>query len=376
MLLTTVTLSIGFSPLAAQSTDAGQPAPDAAPDESYWKRTRLYGLLDTNYSWNFNDPASKRNTFHDFDFRANTGDINYGELAIETPVEPIGFRVDFGFGRTTEIVHGSEEAGRAFRYIQQAYVSARPLKTAGLQFDFGRFVTSAGAEVIETHGNWNYSRSLLFSWAIPFYHLGLRTTIPVSRNYSAGFQVVNGWNNVKDTNGAKTFGLTGALTAGKVTWFHNYYVGREKPDVDGRSQPGARQVFDTTVLVAPNTKTIFYVNFDVGRDKRVTNGSDMWYGIATAARFSLTNRLGFAPRVEWFKDRDGFATGAPQTLKEVTFTGEYRLWGYNGTAFLTRAEYRRDWSNQDAFERANGLPFRRNQNTMLVGLIFHFHGGF
>ena len=32
----------------------------------------------------------------------------------------------------------------------------------------------AGAEVIETHSNWNYSRSLLFAWAIPYYHMGLR----------------------------------------------------------------------------------------------------------------------------------------------------------------------------------------------------------
>lgn len=357
----------------AQSTavDSSQPVPDKDP-KGYWSRTKFYGLLDANYSWNFNDPASKLNTYRNFDLRTNTGDINYGEFAIETPVEPIGFRADFGFGRTTQIVQGSEQAGRAFRYIQQAYVSARPFKGKGLQFDFGKFVTSAGAEVIESHGNWNYSRSLLFSWAIPFYHMGLRTTVPVHKNYTAGFQLVNGWNNVEDTNGAKTVGLTGALTVGKVTWFHNYYVGREKPDIDGISQPGVRNLFDTTVLVTPSSSTAFYINFDIGSDKRVGPGSDRWYGIAAAARFAVTKRLAFAPRVEWFKDRDGFATGTPQALKEATLTGEYRLWGTNGNSLFSRVEYRRDWSNHAAFDRAIGQSSRKNQDTMLVALLWTF----
>jgi hypothetical protein len=356
------------------SAEAGQPSLDPAP-KSYWQRVQWHGLMDANYNWNFNDPVSKTNTYHIFNYRANTGDINYGEIAIETPVEPIGFRADFGFGRTTQFVHGGEQAGRALRYIQQAYVSARPIRNSELQVDFGKFVTSAGAELIETHENWNYSRSLLFSWAIPFYHFGLRTAIPVHKNYTAGFQLVQGWNNIEDANGAKTFGLTGAYSKGKVTWFHNYYVGREKEDIDGVSQPGLRNLFDTTVLVTPTARTAFYVNFDIGSDKRVGPGSDRWYGIAGAARFALTNRLALAPRLEWFKDRDGFATGTPQSLKEVTLTGEYRLWGGNGNSVLSRVEYRRDWSSEAVFEGGPGRPDRRNQNTMLVGLIFTFSLG-
>jgi hypothetical protein len=361
---------------ASLATAAAAQAPSDAASKSYWERVKLYGLLDANYSWNFNDPASKINTYRNFDYRANTGDINYGEFAIETPVEPIGFRADFGFGRTTQIVHGAEQAGEAFRYIQQVYVSARPFKSYGLQFDFGKFVTSAGAELIESHANWNYSRSLLFSWANPYYHFGLRTTIPVNKYYTAGFQLVQGWNNIEDNNGAKTVGLTGALTVGKVTWYHNYYVGREKPDIDGVSQNGLRNLFDTTVLISANDKTSFYINFDYGADKRVGQGSDEWYGIAGAARFALTDKLAFAPRIEWMKDPDGFMTGTPQSLKEFTLTGEYKVLGFNSTAaLLSRVEFRRDWSSQNVFDRAANEPPRSSQNTMLFGLIFTFSHG-
>ena len=39
-------------------------------------------------------------------------------------------------------------------------MSFKPAKAKGFEVDFGKFVTSAGAEVIESYSNWNYSRSL------------------------------------------------------------------------------------------------------------------------------------------------------------------------------------------------------------------------
>jgi hypothetical protein len=190
--------------------------------------------------------------------------------------------------------------------------------------------------------------------------------MPVTKNYTAGFQLLNGWNNVSDNNSGKTVALTGALTAGKVQWFHNYYVGPEKTDTNA----GKRQLFDTTVLVTQNTKLAYYVNFDLANEKRLLGGSDRWYGIAGAARYALTNRFAIAPRIEWFKDRDGFSTGTPQTLKEFTITGEYKIAHRNGhAALLSRVEFRRDWSDQAFFERAAGQSGSKSQNIFLAALI-------
>ena len=47
-----------------------------------------------------------------------------------------------------------------------------------MQCDVGKFVTPIGAEVIESQDNWNYTRSILFGYAIPFYHVGVRATCP------------------------------------------------------------------------------------------------------------------------------------------------------------------------------------------------------
>ena len=53
--------------------------------------------------------------------------------------------------------------------------------------------------MIEAKDNWNYSRSLLFVNAIPYWHFGARTSMPVSKTDTIGFQLVNGWNNVSKT---------------------------------------------------------------------------------------------------------------------------------------------------------------------------------
>ena len=70
-------------------------------------------------------------------------------LGQQQPV-PIGFRVDLGFGRAFDIIHGAEpnNSNGFLRNIEQAYVSAKSKK--GYEIDFGQFVTSAGAEVIDT----------------------------------------------------------------------------------------------------------------------------------------------------------------------------------------------------------------------------------
>ena len=322
------------------------------------------GLVDGYYNLNFNHPASRYNQLRNFDVQANQFSLNMAKLTMEHAAEPVGFRVDLGFGKAFDLVHGGETAPSAVRNLQQAYVSWKPSGAKGLQLDFGKHVTMAGAEVIETHSNWNYSRSLLFAWAVPYYHMGLRASVPAGEHFTAGFHLVNGWNNVEDNNTGKTVGLSGALAAGPVTWFNNYYAGPEKTGTND----GWRHLYDTTVLVS-GSQASAYFNFDYGVDKMAAGGSDSaWYGVAGAARFALSENVAIAPRLEWFKDRDGFSTGVAQTLKEFTITGEYN-WA---EGLLGRLEYRRDWSDQPFFERGTSLAAGKSQTTLLVGLVAFF----
>ena len=70
--------------------------------------------------------------------------------------------------------------------------------------DVGKFVTPMGAEVIESKDNWNYSRDFLFTRAIPFYHFGARAKYTFNDKYSATGYVLNGWNNIVDSNSGQS----------------------------------------------------------------------------------------------------------------------------------------------------------------------------
>lgn len=344
----------------------GASSQSPAPDGTEWSigSIDVSGLVDGYYGLNLNHPVSRTNQLRNFDVRANQFSLNMAKLTMEHSPAPLGFRFDFGFGRAFDLVHSSEIGPEAFRYVEQAFMSYKPAVARGLQVDFGKFVTSAGAEVIETDGNWNYSRSLLFTLAIPYYHFGLRASMPLGRGFSAGAQLVNGWNNVEDANSGKTVGLTGAWGNSKLTWSHNYYTGTEATGPDA----GRRQVYDTILLLTPTSHSAFYVNFDYGTDRDLAAGSRRWTGVAGAARFAVNEWLAVAPRLEWFNDADGFSTGVAQKLKEFTLTTEFKM----SQGLLSRLEYRRDWSDARFFDRGSTPATFTNQNTFVVGLVAYF----
>src|SRR5438445_9873739 len=142
----------------AGATD--KPADATPPAPPVWSVGPIdfSGLVDGYYALNFNHPASQYNNLYNFDVKANQFSLNMAKLSMEHTADPVGFRVDFGFGRAFDIIHGAEQAPSIFRNIEQAFVSLKPKNAKGFQVDFGKFVTNAGAEVIETNANWNYSR--------------------------------------------------------------------------------------------------------------------------------------------------------------------------------------------------------------------------
>ena len=131
----------------------------------------ISGFVDFYYGYNFNTPATGQAQVRNFDVQHNSFSLNLAEVAFErkpTNESRGGFRVDLDYGPAAQMVHASEPGGPAvFQNILQAYVSYFAPIGSGLQFDFGKFATPMGNEVIKTRDNWNYSRSLLFTLAEP-----------------------------------------------------------------------------------------------------------------------------------------------------------------------------------------------------------------
>ena len=361
----TATSAFGQAPAPAPApAPAAAPAPPPAP----WSVGGIdfSGLVDGYYTLNFNHPASGNNGLYNFNTAANQFSLSMAKLTMSHSADPVGFQVDLGFGKAFDLINGIDSNGLRTKNIEQAFVSWKPKgKDSGFQMDFGKFVTSAGAEVIESHANWNYSRSILFAWAIPYYHMGFRAT-ETKGHFTGGFQLVNGWNEVEDVNSGKTMGFVGNVTSSKISWMNNYYTGPENPGTN----TGWRNLYDTTVLFTPTGKFNAYLNFDYGQNKGGTGkleSTAKWYGVAGAAKIQMNDHNAITPHIEWFKDRDGFSTGTAQSLKEFTLTYEYR-WTQG---LLARLEYRRDWSDEKFFERGS-TGSSDHQNAFTLGVVAFF----
>jgi hypothetical protein len=343
------------------------PAPAAGPAPWSIGPIDITGLIDGYYSFNNNHPASGTTTLRNFEVKANQFSLNMTKLSLSHTPDPIGFTLDLGWGRAWQIFHATDPTGtNIIQYIPQAYVSVKPENWGGFQFDFGKFYTSAGAELTENNLTWSYGRGYLYTNG-PYYHFGARATKPLHKNFSVGLQLVNGWNNVEDNNSGKTIGITTALTTSKVSWYNNFYTGPEK---NGTNE-GKRHFYDTVLNLNPHPRTNFYVNFDYGKESKVFGTRDAeWVAIGLAGKFQTTEHTALAFRYENYNDKDGFITGTDQKLNSFTLTGEYK-WA---KGLLSRLEYRRDWSDQLYYERGfQGLA--KNQSTLTLGFVAFFSGG-
>ncbi len=360
----------------------------------------ISGMVDVYYSDDFNRPNAQDNgqvnDFYNFNDKTDQFNISAAKFSLNHDPDPVGAHVDFIYGRTNDFINAApsnSSSADQLNFIEQAFLSLKPAKAKGFELDFGKFVTSAGAEVIEAKDNWNYSRSLLFSYAIPYWHFGVRTSMPVSKVDTIGIQVVNGWNNVSKSNGGATIVLTNALTKPKYAWNVNYIGGPE----NSLTSNGFRNLIDTTLLFTPNAKFNAYINYDYGqnRDGLITTTDcesvttknpplvhreistcsygdtalNHWQGIAGAFHVQASTKNAIAGRFEYFSDPQGFETLTYERLQLYEFTGTYEYKWLEG--LLMRAEYRADFSNQNVYSKDVG-QYVKSQQTLTIAFVAFF----
>ena len=341
----------------ADDPQAVAPAPAPTPEPP---KIDVVGFVDTYYEYNFNkvDPALRT-----FDIQHNTFSLSLAEVAfskVPTAESRVGFRADLDFGKTADLVAAFEPASdgkEIYKHVQQAYVS---LLTGKVQWDAGKFVTPVGAEVIESQDNWNYSRSVLFGYAIPFYHAGVRANVNVSPKVVVSGHLMNGWNNSSEINGNKTVNLGVTLRPNaKVTWVGNYMFGKETA---GSNE--TRGLFDTTLTVAVGPKFSVMGNFDYGKE-----GPVKWWGLAAYGKLQANQNWALIGRYEYLDDSDGgFMTigGKAQTL---TLTSDHLVAG----GLRVRLEYRGDFTKDPFFTDEDGT-LKDSQHALIVGMVYVFGG--
>jgi hypothetical protein len=233
--------------------------------------------------------------------------------------------------------------------VLQGYISYNPGQWT---FNVGRFVTWMGNEVIESNSNWNYTRSLNFQYAIPYWHEGLSVNYTPSSMFNITGYVVGGWNNAGNAafyDWGKTYGFEATIApdaawnivingiAGPGETAGNDYGGDARYDAEGiiTWKPTSDWSFALDgVYGAQDTDKagVTLTSADTTLTKTV-NSLPFWM-VDLYARYQIQSDWALALRLEEAKDTYNLlgiygATAAPNALdieaREATLTVEHNF---------------------------------------------------
>jgi len=333
--------------------------------------------LQGGYTFNFRNPDSGTNEQRIFDQKANSFLIDLAQIqfAKDAPVGGLGYKLKVSFGETSKFIHSAGLGGsNDVVDLTEAYVNYVAPLGSGLKLQFGKFVTYHGAEVIEARDNFNYSRSFLFNYAIPFTHTGFLAAYTFSPAFTANVYVVNGWDVTKDNNNGKTFGTSFVVTPIEpFSMNFNFMYGPEQ----AHNSSNYRFLFDWVGTFKATKHLTFVANTDYAHEDKdpLNKGKDSeWYGVAGYVKYDFTDWFSTSVRAEYFNDKNGVRTGVAQKLKEITITPEFRI----VKNLLLRPEYRHDWSNKNGFDlepetinkKIRDVLTKKSQDTLAIGIMY------
>ncbi len=196
----------------ARRAGAARRAPGSGRVCPWYDAIEFRAFVDAYASVNYDFPkpqANANNIVRAYD-TSNGFALSWVGVDATYPAEPVGGTVSLRFGPTanriaSSCLGGTCDSAVALTYVKQAFASWRPF--SALTLDFGKFDTIYGAEVAESQDNMNYTRGVVYWFAQPLFHTGLRVNAQLSETLSLRGLLVNGINNTLDNNAGKSIGL-------------------------------------------------------------------------------------------------------------------------------------------------------------------------
>jgi hypothetical protein len=387
---------------ASGKVQADAMAADESPVMTLFKGTKLSGFVDTSYEFSFNQlntvpkaafgtlAANQHNPIRVFDNKDNSFYLNAVQLNLERLADKnmiVGYHIELAFGHDPSIY---DTGGVA---LQEGWVQILAPLGSGLDIRAGKMATLAGAEVIESMNDLNYSRSLLFGFAIPFTSTGVRMAYGMGGTnndmvrFTLGFN--NGWNAkgltnndfFVDNNHGKGAEFQIELKPIKdLTLDATVIIANETNGASANNGSGSkRYVLDLVAMYTMDAWT-FGLNFDWGSQTDVGaafphRAADA--GVAVYGKYQVNDWFASVLRVEYWSDDNALVAGVGPVggtgdvgtgsrIIEFTFTEEFKV----AKQLIFRVEIRHDDSNNHNFVR-NGKA-ARGDNTLGFEAIMPF----
>lgn len=358
-------------------------------------RVRVYGHVEGSYTYNLQNPQAPLgldNLGRVFDIEHNEWVWNQITLNVERLLDPASR--DFDFGGRIEMMYGGDARfihanglldddsffdGPSDQFdLTQAYIDVGIPLARQLRIRAGKF---AYFKQLDPNASVFYSHSFTFGGALPFTLTGLTAGYPITDALYLEGGVVRGWDQaLEDNNNAPSyvarlryaFSDRTSLTATGIT-------GPEQAD----NSRDLRSAVDVTLSHQLTDRLLLLADAVAGQGSNesfsaivpgtgsVTHSGDaLYYGLSGYAIYTLNPYIAPALRLEWFRDEDGLATGAAQSLYEITVGFTLTPFPHDtlGKNLKIRPEVRYDYSDELFFDTFTS----HDQVTLAIDAIFNY----
>ncbi|GBF50085.1 outer membrane protein [Leptospira ryugenii] len=204
--------------------------------------------IDTYYLQNLNRPVVKEREFTTQAVRNQEFNVNMAHVEAKLEEEKYRGRLALHWG--TSVVANTASEVNSDRYsnqlstrnIQEAFAGVKVGKETWL--DMGVFFGNIGYESWISQNNINYTRAFALDY-VPYYSSGIRLSHRFNQKWSGQLQILNGWQNITETNKDKAFGSQILFKIfPNVTLTLNQFVGNEAPNTERKQI----RLYNNTIL--------------------------------------------------------------------------------------------------------------------------------
>jgi hypothetical protein len=276
--------------------------------------------VDTYYAWDFNRPGPGN-----FDRAFTTQPARHDEFNVNlafVDAKLSGPRVRGRFALQAGTAVQSNYAGEPrtgsvsgpelARHVQEAVVGVQVARA--LWIDAGIYLSHIGQESWVSRDNPTYSRSLIADYS-PYYETGVKATWTASPRLTAQLHVLNGWQNISETNQDKAVGMRlDYAVSPHLSIGYDNFIGNEAPD----TAPSRLRIFNEIFASMTTGRYQAWLTLDHGmQSRRPASGTSSWYGGAAIARVRISPTVAVAARIERYADPDGVivATGTAAAFR-------------------------------------------------------------
>ncbi|WP_213019035.1 porin [Hymenobacter negativus] len=264
------------------------PAPAPAP-------ITTYGFVDAYYGYDFNHAnGNNRQAFLYSHGRQNEFTINQALIGLRYDDGKVRGALGLHAGTYVSANYAAEDP--VLKHVYEAYAGFRPFAKAWL--DMGIFGSHIGFESAISKDNWTLTRSVMAENS-PYYESGARFTYEVSPKLTLTGLVLNGWQNIRETNQAKALGTQIQWKpSDKILINSSTFYGNEQPQ---DSLIRRRFFHDFYLTYAASEHTSLAVVFDVGKQRGVGREKyDTWHTGAVFIKQKMADKLSATLRGEYY----------------------------------------------------------------------------